>query len=118
MADTLGTAADLNGNSTFQRLNPMAGLAYKLMPGLTAFGGYSEANRAPTPLELGCANPAKPCLLEGFLASDPPLQQVVARTREAGLRGNVKVNGGGLLASIELFLDFTLDDSCSSSNVI
>src|SRR5262249_12659665 len=29
--------------------------------------GYSEANRIPTPLELGCSNPQKPCLLEGFL---------------------------------------------------
>jgi hypothetical protein len=36
---------------------------------LTFYTGYSEANRAPTPLELGCANPAKPCLLEHFLVS-------------------------------------------------
>jgi iron complex outermembrane receptor protein len=33
-------------------------------------------------------------LLEGFLVSDPPLQQVVARTREAGLRGNINTAGG------------------------
>jgi hypothetical protein len=31
--------------------------------------------------------------LEGFLVSDPPLQQVIARTREAGLRGHLQVNG-------------------------
>ena len=56
--------------------------------------GYSESNRAPTPLELGCADPNKPCLLEGFLVSDPPLQQVVAKTYEAGLRGNGTLGDG------------------------
>lgn len=86
--DVLGTSPDLNSDSTFTRLNPVAGLTYKIAPWLTAYGGYSESNRAPTPLELGCSNPSKPCLLENFLVSDPPLQQVVAHTYEAGLRGN------------------------------
>ena len=58
------------------------------MPGITAYGGYSESNRAPTPLELGCSNPNQPCLIESFLVSDPPLQQVVSHTYEAGLRGD------------------------------
>src|SRR6185503_12447256 len=44
-------------------------------------------NRAPTPLELDCANRNKPCLLENSLVSDPPLKQVVADNYEAGLRG-------------------------------
>ncbi len=102
-ADVLGTSPDINGNYTFSRFNPVVGLTYKILPEMTFYTGYSEANRAPTPLELGCSNPAKPCLLEGFLVSDPPLQQVVARTREAGLRGNVKVNGGGLDWKLGLF---------------
>jgi iron complex outermembrane receptor protein len=96
MADLNGTSPDLNGSHRFQRVNPVAGLTYKLMPGLTAYGGYAEANRVPTPLELGCANPARPCLLEGFLVSDPPLQQVVARTWEGGLRGEREMFGGRL----------------------
>ena len=54
----------------------------------------SEANRIPTPLELGCSNPQKPCLLEGFLVSDPPLQQVVAKTVEAGFRGSINAGSG------------------------
>ena len=53
------------------------------------FGGYSEANRAPTPLELDCASQTQPCLLEGSLVADPPLQQVVAHTYQAGLRGSI-----------------------------
>ncbi|MCQ4965435.1 TonB-dependent receptor, partial [Bifidobacterium pseudocatenulatum] len=76
----------------YARLNPLAGLTYKLTPDVSIYGGYSEANRAPTPLELGCANPAKPCLLEGFLVSDPTLKQVVSRTYETGLRGHSTVN--------------------------
>ncbi len=31
----------------------------------------------------------RPCLLDNFLVSDPPLKQVVARTYEAGLRGDI-----------------------------
>jgi iron complex outermembrane receptor protein len=71
-------------------LNPPAGLTYKLTPDVSIYGGYSEANRAPTPLELGCANPVKPCLLEGFLVSDPTLKQVVSRTYETGLRATAR----------------------------
>jgi iron complex outermembrane receptor protein len=103
IADVLGTSPDINGNYTFSRFNPVVGLAYKILPEMTFYTGYSEANRAPTPLELGCSNPAKPCLLEGFLVSDPPLQQVIARTREAGLRGNVKTKGGALDWKLGLF---------------
>ncbi len=119
MNDLLGTSPDINGNYTFSRFNPVLGFTYKILPELMSFyAGYSEANRAPTPLELGCANPAKPCLLEGFLVSDPPLQQVVARTREAGLRGNVKVNGGGLDWKLGLFRTDSQNDIIEVSSVI
>ena len=89
--DATGQASELNINDTFSRINPVIGLTYKILPTVTAYGGYSEANRAPTPLELDCANPNHPCLLENSLASDPPLQQVVAHTFEAGLRGGQAV---------------------------
>jgi iron complex outermembrane receptor protein len=85
LQDQLGTA--LTGDNTYTRFNPMAGVTYKLRPDLSIYGSYSEANRAPTPLELGCSDPAHPCLIDTFLVSDPALQQVVSRTYEAGLRG-------------------------------
>jgi iron complex outermembrane receptor protein len=91
LSDALGNSPELTGDHRYARLNPLTGLTYKLTPDLTVYGGYSEANRAPTPLELGCANPAKPCLLEGFLVSDPTLKQVVSKTYEAGLRGHSTV---------------------------
>ncbi|MDQ6868862.1 MAG: TonB-dependent receptor [Pseudomonadota bacterium] len=85
--DATNQAPELNINDTFSRINPVAGLTYKILPTVTVYGGYSEANRAPTPLELDCASQTRPCIVEQFLGSDPPLKQVVAHTYEAGLRG-------------------------------
>jgi iron complex outermembrane receptor protein len=118
MTDQLGTSPDLNGNHRFQRFNPLAGLAYKVMPGMTAYAGYSESNRAPTPLELGCANPNRPCLLEGFLVSDPPLKQVVARTYDAGLRGNNEMGGGHVDWKFGLFRTDSTDDILNVASAI
>jgi iron complex outermembrane recepter protein len=84
--DQLTTA--LNGGGTYSRFNPTAGATFKLTPDVSLYANYAEANRAPTPLELGCADPSRPCAIDNFLVSDPPLKQVVSRTIEAGLRGN------------------------------
>jgi iron complex outermembrane receptor protein len=62
----------------------------------TAYFGYSEANRAPSPAELSCADPLLPCLLGAFFLADPPLRQVVSRTFEAGVRGAVGTERLGL----------------------
>jgi outer membrane receptor protein involved in Fe transport len=94
LQDQIGTA--LNGSDTYTRFNPIIGGTYRITPGLTAYAGYSEANRAPTPLELGCADPAHPCIIASFLVSDPPLKQVVSHTWEAGLRGTQELQFGTL----------------------
>lgn len=80
----------LNGTNKYYRFNPSAGLTYKFSPGLNWYGGYSEANRAPTAAELACADPANPCLIESFLTADPHLNQVVSHTWETGFRGTIK----------------------------
>src|ERR1700716_1136013 len=108
LEDQIGSA--LNGNETFNRFNPIIGGTYKIMPGLTAYAGYSEANRAPTPLELGCADPAHPCIIAAFLVSDPPLKQVVSRTVEAGLRGSKDLNIGTLGWKFGVFRADNRDD--------
>jgi len=94
LTDLTGDFPDLNSTNIYERFNPMAGATYRLLPGLSTYGGYSEANRAPTAAELGCAEPDNPCFIESFLTDDPPLEQVVARTVEAGLRGEHKSYGG------------------------
>lgn len=77
----------LDGNYVYQRFNPSAGVTYHPGQLVTLFANYSQASRAPTSIELGCADPANPCSLPNALASDPPLQQVVTSTWEAGVRG-------------------------------
>ena len=104
LEDQIGSA--LNGNDTFDRFNPIIGGSYKINSALTAYAGYSEANRAPTPLELGCADPAHPCTVATFLVSDPPLKQVVSRTIESGLRGSKELkigNGRRLNIDVDVF---------------
>lgn len=82
-----GGLGSLDGNHTFDRFNPAVGLTFRPVRYLNAYASYSEGNRAPTSVELGCADPASPCKLPNAMAGDPPLQQVVTRTFEAGLRG-------------------------------
>jgi len=101
--DRSGVAAELNGSHGYGHINPLAGLAYKVSDAITLFGGYSQSNRAPTPLELDCADPTRPCLLEGSLVADPPLQQVVAHSYQAGARGSVDLMNGKLDWSANLF---------------
>src|ERR1700736_6599484 len=108
LEDQIGSA--LNGQDTYTRFNPIIGGTYRITPGLTAYAGYSEANRGPTPLELGCADPARPCLIAAFLVSDPPLKQVVARTEEAGLRGSKDLSIGTLGWKLGVFRTNNTDD--------
>ncbi|MCA6116396.1 TonB-dependent receptor [Bradyrhizobium sp. WSM 1738] len=108
LQDLIGT--DLNGSHTFSRFNPMIGGTYKITPELTAYAGYSEANRAPTPLELACADPARPCIVAAFLIADPPLKQVVSRTVEAGFRGTKELNIGTLGWKVGAFRATNADD--------
>ncbi|CCE10979.1 conserved exported hypothetical protein [Bradyrhizobium sp. STM 3843] len=97
LQDETGLNALLTSKNNFQRFNPVVGLTYKVTPNMTAYAGYSEANRAPTPLELGCSDPVRPCQVDNFLIADPPLKQVVSHTIEGGLRG--EWSGGA--ASVE-----------------
>jgi len=110
MEDNTGNFPELNKTNKYERFNPMAGANFKLIPGISLYGGYSESNRAPTPAELGCAEPEAPCLIEGFLTDDPPLDQVVGRTTEIGLRGEGYTHGGRLTWSAGLFRTMASDD--------
>jgi len=82
-------ASSLTGDHTFTRVNPAFGLTVTPTTALTLYADYNEASRAPTVIELGCANPAVPCGLPNNFASDPDLRQVISRTVELGMRGNL-----------------------------
>ena len=85
--DLTGFSPDVTGTHYYNKINPVAGLTYRFTDALNLYGSYSESNRAPTPLELACSNPDRPCLLPNSLVADPPLKQVTGRTYEVGFRG-------------------------------
>ncbi len=92
--DQIGT--ELNGKDTYARVNPSAGLTFNPLDAfslktplkeLTTYFNYNEGFRAPTAVELSCANPDAPCTLPNSFVSDPPLKAVVSHTLEVGARG-------------------------------
>jgi iron complex outermembrane recepter protein len=104
LLDRIGTA--LNGDHSFTRLDPAAGFTRRLGTAWTLFGNVGISSRVPTPVELTCANPEDPCRLPNAFASDPPLDEVVARTTELGARGSWR----GLEISAAVFRNDIRDD--------
>ena len=104
--DRSGDTPELEGRHRFSRLNPGLGASWRARPELTLYGAYSEGMRAPTPMELTCADPGAPCRLPNAFLSDPPLRAVVARTAELGARGG----SGDLVAWSAALWRTTADD--------
>jgi outer membrane receptor protein involved in Fe transport len=100
--------AALSGDHTYARVNPALGFTITPSASLTLYANYNEGSRAPTIIELGCSDPAKPCGLPNAFASDPDLKQVVSRTLEAGVRG--LLGDTALRWSIDLFATNNTDD--------
>ncbi len=109
-----GNPASLRGDHRFERFNPAIGLTYSPSRSLNIYAGYSESSRAPTSIELGCANPEQPCKLPNAMAGDPPLDQVVTKTLELGLRGSganaLQWNAGVFSAQNENDILFVADN--------
>ncbi|WP_321962314.1 TonB-dependent receptor [Paraburkholderia sp. J7] len=89
IADESGVQPLLDGYHTFSRFNPAVGLNWNPLPAVTVYATYNEGMRAPTAIELACADPAAPCSLPNDFVADPALQPVVSKTFEAGARGRI-----------------------------
>ncbi len=106
LRDRSGERRELNGDHDFSRFNPTVGATYTPVEDLNLFASYSESSRAPTPVELACndgvfeiarriaiENGEDPddvefeCRLPNAFLADPPLDQVVAKSFEVGIRG-------------------------------
>ena len=87
--DQTGMQPLLNGDHVFSRFNPGLGGNYNPRQGLTFYTNYSEGMRAPTAIELACADPSAPCSLPNDFIADPSLNPVIARTAEFGARGKM-----------------------------
>ncbi|HZF24932.1 MAG TPA: TonB-dependent receptor, partial [Steroidobacteraceae bacterium] len=88
LSDRSGANPELNGTHDYSRLNPAAGVTFKITPAITVFASYSESTRAPSAVELACASEDAPCNLPNAFLADPPLEQVVAKSAEIGLDGS------------------------------
>ena len=108
LRDQLG--GDLSGDHSFRRLNPAAGLSYQPRAWLGGYFGYSESSRSPTAIELTCASPTDPCRLPNAFVADPPLNQVVARTFELGLRGALRRGAATVRYDVSAFRTTSSDD--------
>jgi outer membrane cobalamin receptor len=82
----------------YRSLNPALGIAHKLAGGPTVFANLARNSRAPTVIELGCADPEEPCRLPAGLQADPYLAPVRSTSFEAGLRLPATAGWGGSMA--------------------
>nr|WP_298726734.1 TonB-dependent receptor [uncultured Steroidobacter sp.] len=87
--DRSGEAPLLNGEHSFSRLNPALGINFNPTQDLTAYASYNEGMRAPTAIELTCADPNAACKLPNDFLADPPLAAVISKTIEVGARGRM-----------------------------
>jgi outer membrane receptor protein involved in Fe transport len=83
----VGEPGSLTAKHRFDRFNPAIGVTITPSKSLSGYLGYNEGSRAPSAIELGCADPENPCRLPNAMAGDPPLEQVVTSTIETGMRG-------------------------------
>ncbi|WP_298091135.1 TonB-dependent receptor [uncultured Sphingomonas sp.] len=101
-----GGTGSLDGDHRFHRLNPAVALRWTPIAALAFDAAVAQTSRAPSAIELGCADPESPCRLPNALAGDPPLNQVVARTVEAGIDLTV----AGIQARAGIFRTVSRDD--------
>jgi outer membrane receptor protein involved in Fe transport len=94
---------------TWTRLNPRVGVDVDAGRGLSVFVSWGQAFRAPSVIEVACADPEEPCPLPFALGDDPPIDAVVATTWEAGLRyahGGLALSGSAYWTNVanDIFL--------------
>lgn len=101
-----GGTGSLDGDHRFERVNPAIALRWSPTRQFAIDAALAQTSRAPSAIELGCADPDSPCRLPNALAGDPPLDQVVARTVEAGVNADI----AGLSLRLGAFRTVSRDD--------
>lgn len=81
---------------TFKRFNPRGGIDVNAGDGVSVFGSVGTGFRAPSVIEIACADPEEPCPLPFALGDDPPIKPVTTTTYEVGAR---YVSGAMLLSA-------------------
>ena len=116
LRDRTGEQPQLNGEHDFGNFNWGVGAVRRLSDQVDIYGAYNESSRLPTPIELACSeelsrNPltgeVEECRLPNAFLADPPLDEVIARNLELGVRG---VLSNGLNWSLGLFRTLNEND--------
>jgi outer membrane receptor protein involved in Fe transport len=113
--DSSGNDPGLAGSHRFTRASPALAVTFKPAHGLTTYASYTQSMRAPTPIELTCADPEAPCKLPNNFLSDPALKLVAARTMEIGARGAWSEDGTWSAALYRTDLDDDIQFVASGS---
>lgn len=96
LLDRSGAQPQLNGRHDYRSFNWGVGSVYRLTRATRGYLSVSQASRLPTPIELACSealafNPEtgdiEECRLPNAFLADPPLEEVVSRSLDLGLRG-------------------------------
>lgn len=85
--DPSGEKLELFGDHSYKRLNGGAGAIYQFTDDVLLYTNLQQTSRTPSPVELACSHEDAPCTLPNTFLADPPLDDVVARGGEIGLRG-------------------------------
>ena len=97
LADRSGEQPRLNGRHDFRNFNWGIGSVFHLASTTNGYVSYRQASRLPTPIELACSeelafNPEtgelEECRLPNAFLADPPLDEVVSKSLDLGLRGD------------------------------
>lgn len=106
LRDQSGLRPELNGDHSFDRLNPALGVTWQATENHNLYASFSRSTRAPTPIELACNEGVFElavkfaiergddpddvdfeCRLPNAFLADPPLEDVVSNSFEIGARG-------------------------------
>ena len=74
--------------SNYSRLDPRVGVDVNAGKGFSLFASFGTSFRAPSLIEVACADPEEPCVLPYALGDDPPIAPVTVTTFEGGARYN------------------------------
>lgn len=77
---------DRDTTQTFGRFNPRGGIDVDAGKGVSVFGSVGTGFRAPSVIEIACADPEEPCPLPFALGDDPPIDPVTTVSYEVGAR--------------------------------
>ncbi|MGH1469754.1 MAG: TonB-dependent receptor [Cellvibrionaceae bacterium] len=105
--DKSGQTPELTASHKFKRLNWGVGFSHMIDKNLTFYSNIHQSSRTPTPIEFACSHPDAPCTLPNTFLADPPLDDIVARNIEMGLRYS---NPNKLTWEIHSFFTKVYDD--------